>query len=176
MHAFLLRAAVVCAVAALVTSFPPTTTAADVAFTSASSALVTAGTASDPGDELWVDRFDEGWDSASSIGVSPDGDTVYVTGASGTLNFRHYLTIAYDAMTGARLWVARYGEPPRDRNLATSLGVSPDGTKVYVTGGVLLENSYGTVAYDAATGTELWVALLEGDLPQTSRSVPTVPK
>jgi len=111
-----------------------------------------------------VDRFDEGWDSASSIGVSPDGDKVFVTGSSGTLNFRRYLTIAYDARTGARLWVARYGEPMRDINFATSLGVSPDGTKVFVTGDVSSEEhaGYGTVAYDAATGTELWVALLDG--------------
>src|SRR5207248_3211696 len=79
-------------------------------------------------------------EGASALGLSPDGSTVFVTGRSDY----DYATVAYDASTGASLWVARYGYPAEFNNLAFALGVSPDGSTVFVTGGSSYD--YATVA------------------------------
>src|SRR5206468_3619820 len=93
---------------------------------------------------------------------SPDGSKVFVTGYSaGTPgSFNHqYFTIAYDASSGATLWGTRFSEPVFTDDVAYSAAVSPDGSKVFVTGyratyGV--NNDYLTIAYDASTGAILW--------------------
>ena len=113
---------------------------------------------------LWT-AFDHGPgtgdDQAQSLAVSPDGSRVFVTGSSsdpkGT--FR-YTTIAFDAATGARRWVARYSYQHL-RAEAASVAVSPGGTQVFVTGGSAGPTGHGsaaTVSYDAATGAMRWVA------------------
>jgi hypothetical protein len=68
---------------------------------------------------------------------------VFVTGESGS----DYRTVAYDAATGVNLWSGRYHGPASGTNVATALGVSPDGTSVFVTG----ESSAGLDVYDNAT-------------------------
>jgi hypothetical protein len=73
-----------------------------------------------------------------------------------------YATVAYDASTGERLWVARYDGPASGAGLgdfASAQAVSRDGTKVFVTGGDEGPegDAYATVGYDAATGARLWV-------------------
>jgi len=113
---------------------------------------------------LWT-AFDHGPgtgdDQAQALAVSPDGSRVFVTGSSsdpkGT--FR-YTTIAFDAATGARRWVARYSYQHL-RADAASVAVSPGGTQVFVTGGSAGPTGPGsaaTVSYDAATGAMQWVA------------------
>ena len=113
---------------------------------------------------LWT-AFDHGPgtgdDQARSLAVSPDGSRVFVTGSSsdpkGT--FR-YTTIAFDAATGARRWVARYSYQHLGAD-AASVAVSPGGTQVFVTGGSAGPTGPGsaaTVSYDAATGAMQWVA------------------
>jgi WD40 repeat protein len=121
-----------------------------------------------PGDEVWVQHYNERHDFASSLGVSPDGTKVFVTGQSGGLSFRAYATIAYDASTGSPLWIQRYGELG-DLNLATSLGISPDGSKVFVTGSS--NGQVGTIAYDASSGAQLWVELYGAEGGATSVQV-----
>ena len=52
-------------------------------------------------------------------------------------------------------------------------GVSPDGSKVFVTGysvGSASGYDYATVAYDASTGSELWVKRYDG--PGTATTAP----
>ncbi len=112
-----------------------------------------------PGGQLWWKRYDGGHDFASALGVSPDGTKVFVTGQSGGLSFRAYATIAYDAVSGAELWVQRYGDFG-DINQATALGVSPDGSRVFVTGSS--NGQFGTIAYEASSGAQLWVDLYGG--------------
>ena len=117
------------------------------------------------GIRLWVSHYNgpgHGWDVANSVVPSPDGSKVFVTGYSpGTGPGTDYATVAYDASTGAELWVARYNGPGNRIDSAESAVPSPDGSKVFVTGyseetgGV---GDYATVAYDASTGAELWVA------------------
>jgi len=91
-----------------------------------------------PGEKLWVQRYNgpgNGSDVARSVAVSPGGDTVYVTGdSSGATSFSDYLTVAYNAATGARLWTARYNGPGNGDDGAASVAVSPDGATVFVTG------------------------------------------
>jgi sugar lactone lactonase YvrE len=91
------------------------------------------------------------------VGLSPDGTTVFVTGSSAG----DYVTLAYDAATGAGRWMAHY-DGPFINEYARSLELSPDGTRVIVTGEVQYAAyafAYATVAYDAATGAQLWTAL-----------------
>ena len=116
-----------------------------------------------PGSQLWAERYDGPYsrlDNAADVGVSPDGSVVFVTGHSrGTRNGHDYATVAYDATSGAELWAMGYNGPANDDDRAAALGVSSDGSAVFVTGSIGSTNgyAYATVAYDASTGTELWV-------------------
>jgi len=120
------------------------------------------------GDERWVARYrnGNGWDAADTVATSPDGSTVFVTGSSvGTNVYDDYATIAYDASTGAARWVRRYNGPDDYFDDAASMAVSPDGTKVFVTGwspGVHAYRDFVTIAYDASTGAGLWFRRYSG--------------
>ena len=121
------------------------------------------------GARLWAARYygplGGGPDTlATSVVVSPDGSTVFVTGASAAsarAALTAYATVAYDTGTGARLWAARYSGPARQSS-AQQVVVSPDGSEVFVTGSAvkvfrhLGQYQYATVAYDAATGSTRW--------------------
>ena len=74
-----------------------------------------------------------------------------------------YATIAYNAVSGARLWAHRYNGPGNSRDVAQAMAVSPAGT-VLVTGyslGVTSRADYATIAYKPA-GTRLWVRRYNG--------------
>jgi hypothetical protein len=121
------------------------------------------------GAELWVRRYNgtgNSFDSAAALDVSPDGSKVFVTGYSyGSTSYRDYATVAYDAETGSMRWIARYDGPTSDADDGSALGVSPDGSKVFVTGysyGSMSIADYATVAYGAATGGQLWVTRYDG--------------
>jgi WD40 repeat protein len=95
--------------------------------------------------------------------VSPDGSVVFVVGYG--FSRVDYATVAYDAATGQRLWSTRYNGPGDDNDFPYALAVSPDGSKVFVTGsstGMTSGYDYATIAYDAATGTGLWMARYNG--------------
>jgi hypothetical protein len=107
------------------------------------------------GARLWTRRYDGV--GGVALGVSPDGTQVFVTGSIGP----HYATAAYDATTGAELWTRRYKDAENvDGEIAVALGVSADGTEVFVTGwgsgSATTREDIETVAYGAATGTRLW--------------------
>ena len=96
---------------------------------------------------------------AGALAVSPDGTKVYVTGDSlattGSCTCYDYATVAYNATTGATVWIKRYNGPANRNDDASAVTVSPDSTKVYVTGqsiGSTGNYDYATVAYNAATG------------------------
>jgi DNA-binding beta-propeller fold protein YncE len=119
------------------------------------------------GARLWVKRYSVpgGYSSqASSVTVSPSGNTVFITGSS-TVTVDNYTTVAYDAATGAQLWAEHYNGPGHGDDEAASVRVSPSGNAVYVTGestGTAQVYDYATIAYDVATGAQLWVNRYNG--------------
>ena len=121
------------------------------------------------GAQLWFKRYNgpgNGYDDATSVAVSPDGGTVFVTGASQGISTGYdYATVAYNAATGARLWARRYNSPGNGDDFAYSVAASPDGSTVFVTGlgqGISTGQDYATVAYNAATGAQLWAHRYNG--------------
>ncbi|MEV0383406.1 S8 family serine peptidase [Nonomuraea sp. NPDC050643] len=125
-----------------------------------------------PTPEKWAATYGiaGGDDTAEFIATDPAGKRVYVTGASygstpGLLSPR-IATVAYDAATGAELWSKTYTGPAGNFDEPHAIGVSPDGSKVYVVGvsaGTDTGNDAVTLAYDTATGAELWAARHTGE-------------
>lgn len=120
-------------------------------------AYVTVAYDARAGAMLWVQRFTgpvDGYSVATALAVSPDGTTVYVTGWTTTSTTEHTsatATIAYDAVTGSLRWRRLH-----DNGGASSVAVTPDGTKVIVTGttwvpgvGGERDTWYLTIAYSS---------------------------
>src|SRR5439155_676570 len=112
--------------------------------------------------------------SQTSQAVTPLPDEGYPNGntgeghgglfslTTGSSNTAIGLGTLIDSTTSNRaLWLRRYDGPTGDPDEAYAVAVNPDGSRVFVTGrsfGLLGEGrDYATVAYDAATGQELWV-------------------
>ncbi|MGH2691039.1 MAG: PQQ-binding-like beta-propeller repeat protein [Actinomycetota bacterium] len=135
--------------------------------------LLTLAIDPETGNVLWKATYDgpgNAWEVPRGFAVSPDGRRVFITGESAGVGTWHdYATVAYDAATGEQLWASRY--EGLGGNLAdepNALTLSPAGDMVVVTGGS--EESPGdfrwaTVAYDSATGEELWAARYAGTPP-----------
>lgn len=112
------------------------------------------------GAKLWSAQYNvvRGISELSGIAASPGG--VFVTGFSRRdSGAQGFATVAYNPATGARIWVRGLVEP--NGAAASSAAVSPDGSKVFVTGVVWTAplgqtSATETVAYDAATGATLW--------------------
>jgi DNA-binding beta-propeller fold protein YncE len=84
--------------------------------------------------------------AAHDIATSPDGTRVFVTGEAFPEETADYGTVAYDAATGSQLWFAGYDSGAGDDS-AAALAVSPDGSKIFVTGSAALPGSPGTSEY-----------------------------
>ncbi len=119
--------------------------------------------------ETWVARYNgpaSQLDSADAVAASPDGRRVYVTGQSpGVSSGDDVATIAYDAATGTELWEQRYDGGASGLDGGAAIVVSPDGSRVYVTGGTATTaegRDFTTLAYDAVTGSPLWIRNYNG--------------
>ncbi|HEY1345630.1 MAG TPA: hypothetical protein VGF54_11625 [Streptosporangiaceae bacterium] len=124
------------------------------------------------GAQLWAKLYGSGAGlsgaAPSSLAVSPDGSRVVVTGynsgPSGAPS-ANYATVAYSAVTGARLWARTYNGPGNGRDVAAAVTISGSG-RVFVTGssygGASRLGDYATVAYAGASGTRAWVARYNG--------------
>jgi hypothetical protein len=120
------------------------------------------------GKRLWASRYNghgRSADDAVAIAVSPRGGAVFVTGTSeGRDSGADFATVAYSAATGGTLWTKRYDQA-RGLDAASSVATSPDGRRVFVTGGSEGKRfglDFATVAYSAATGVPLWVRRYHG--------------
>jgi outer membrane protein assembly factor BamB len=124
------------------------------------------------GRQLWASRYhgkEKGFSFANAMAVSPDGRTVFVTGSShsrGDFQASDYATVAYNAATGRQRWVSRY-HPGVGFDQAESVAVSPGGRTVFVTGRLTGKDgtspyNYGTIAYNATTGRQLWASRYHG--------------
>jgi DNA-binding beta-propeller fold protein YncE len=123
------------------------------------------------GTQLWASSYAHGAavSEAHSVAVSPDGKTVFVTGASdNAFEGSAFATVAYRASSGAQLWASRYQGKLPGFDYATQLAVSPDGTRLIVTGssnftpGAPQPADYTTVAYATKDGTRLWARRYAG--------------
>ncbi|MEA2488123.1 MAG: hypothetical protein QOF16_1777, partial [Actinomycetota bacterium] len=116
----------------------------------------------------WQARYDgvggHAPDRADAVGVSPNGREVFVTGLtsmSGDFSVNYgYGTVAYDATTGAQLWDARKQWTGTNFDEGGALSAGPH-DRVFVTGQVTTSSTphdldFGTIAYDATSGAELW--------------------
>jgi len=119
------------------------------------------------GTQRWARRYNgpADWnDNAKSVAVSPDGSRLFVTGYRTGHSGRDYETIAYSS-AGGRLWMRAHDGPAHIDDQATAVGVSPDGTQVFVTGvqrASFTDLQYGTLAYRADSGGRIWGAILDG--------------
>jgi putative pyrroloquinoline-quinone binding quinoprotein len=146
---------------------------------------LTVAYGADDGAKRWIRRYD--WPSPDyrypndedpvAVGVSPDSSRVFVTGTSVISDTNaDYATIAYGAATGAKLWLRRHDGPDGFSDRASALAVSPDGSSVFVTGFDYTNQTgpdYATVAYDASTGTQLWVKRFVGQVRNDGEFVGT---
>jgi WD40 repeat protein len=98
--------------------------------------------------------------------TSPDGTVVFAVGSldqdSTSLDWE---VRAYVAATGATLWTAGYDGPVHGADFANDIAVSPDGSRVFVTGystgdGTGLDAA--TLCLDAATSQTVWVRRFDG--------------
>ena len=135
---------------------------------------LTVGFDAATGETLWSARENSpnvgaGPDYANAVAVSPDGDTVAVTGMwvipASPQNTLTYGTVAYEAgdeeRLGQRRWFTQH-----EIGVAKALAFSPDGKRVHVAGEVVRPNGtvwdYGLVAFDTQTGQRLWADRFNG--------------
>ena len=127
-----------------------------------------------PGEFLGVDR-------PAAVSTSPDGSAVFVTGHSAhDETGLDIVTIAYDPATGSQGWAARHAGPGDGRDEASSLAVSPDGSRLFVAG---VESATDiskvrsvVIAYDATTGAQLWTRTQPGiSLPGDDAAIEVSP-
>lgn len=120
-----------------------------------------------PGEILWQrSEVNAGVDALSAMALSSDGSRVFVSGnasqqgTTAIFGDAAYSTLAYDTRNGTRLWRSLYTGSTAGPDAVLGLAVSPQGDRVFVTGQVVVGAEvswdYGTVAYNAATGGELW--------------------
>src|SRR5262249_48367031 len=115
----------------------------------------------------WVTTCDgtaSGDDYPYATAVAPDGATVFVTGESKGSHGVDFTTVAFDAVTGHRRWVARYDGPSHGDDRGTALAATPDSSMVVVTGysTSATRHDYTTIAYSVATGTRQWLSRFDG--------------
>jgi PQQ-like domain len=99
--------------------------------------------------------------------VAPDGAHVFVTATAASDDSpsdpSDILTASFDTTTHDRVCLTRYDTPMNKLDAPVGISVSPDGTTVAVTGESAKRML--TVAYDAATGNQRWVATYNSSQP-----------
>jgi beta-propeller repeat-containing protein len=121
------------------------------------------------GQQQWVARYGQGFESAGNAITVDSLGNAYVTGYTDDPNrngFPNYVTIKYNS-AGQQQWVASYNGPGgTSSNRATTIALDISGN-VYVSGRsqrttfVYSDYDYATVKYNA-DGQEQWVARYDG--------------
>lgn len=122
------------------------------------------------GNRQWRSIYATAMDGpARPLGLAwdPEGDRVYVTGRviGATEVTWEYGTLAYEASSGALVWEQSYRDPVTAFEEGADIVISPDGSRVYVTGHAGHPTGQGdaaTIAYSTEDGTQQWVGRLNG--------------
>ena len=120
-----------------------------------------------PGGIAWTSLYSPatgGIGSGATIAVSPSGNAVFAVGNGQAGEGTSFATVAYNTNTGAQMWASQY-RGPGQFSMPRAVTISPDGSTVFVTGsseGNVTNRDYATVAYNAATGRQLWVRRYNG--------------
>jgi TolB protein len=101
----------------------------------------------------------------SQIRLSSDEKSLYWIGFDYGVNYEasenNYVTVKYSTEIQNKVWSETYNGPGHGEDDPWGLALSPDGSKVYVTGysygGSTTGADQATVAYAAANGNRLWV-------------------
>lgn len=125
------------------------------------------------GATLWTATYDgpAHWcDNVYGTALSPDATKLFVTGSSFTPGDSDITTIAYEASDGTELWVARHDGPIGSQD--NGLDVVSTDKMVFVTGDVTTKcfrkastcyTAMVTIAYDATSGNQRWLATYSVD-------------
>ncbi len=115
----------------------------------------------------WLARSSWPRSFVSPVGVvaTQDGASVVIAGTSSGEDGRDIVTAAYDAVTGALRWSARFDGSAHGNDVAVGIVAAPDGSTVFVVGSTIdpdTHSDYVTIAYDAATGDVRWTSRFDG--------------
>ncbi|RYU79559.1 SBBP repeat-containing protein [Hymenobacter persicinus] len=116
------------------------------------------------GERLWASVNSNG--SPKSIAVDNVGGVYMIGNMDGVApsGGADFMTVRYDAATGAQTWVSRYNGPANGIDWVSALAVDNAGG-VFVTGrseGINSKSDYATIRYDAVTGAQSWVSRYNG--------------
>src|SRR5207244_50579 len=114
------------------------------------------------GNQLWVQHYPSGSSVGfAQIAASPDGSKVFIAVSRFWAPSQYSAdAVAFDAVTGAPLWVNRVRGPENASDVFDAT-VSPDGSTLYVTGDTFTPQQVfemTTAAYDTSTGARRWLA------------------
>ncbi len=129
--------------------------------------LVTEAYSIATGKRLWSNRYDgPGHASDNPYAVTVAGGKVFVTGNTEGEGTRFDMTtVAYDEATGQRKWVQRYDGKAHYDDTSWGIAVTPDGSKVVITGTSSDSDAgsdYVTIAYDTTGGRQVWLGRYDG--------------
>ena len=98
----------------------------------------TVAYASSTGTPQWVARYAAlggGADAPHALVVSHNGSHVFVTGDSATSGSgTDYATVGYATSDGGESFIQRYNGTGNGDDIPSSIGIKPDGSKLFVTG------------------------------------------
>lgn len=134
------------------------------------SAIATASYDAATGTRRWITSYespDHGNAMGSAVAVSPDGETLVMTGMSeGTATKTDSVTIGYDATTGKQHWVRTYNGPANQNEGTGLVAFSPDGATVFAAGtsegATVGHEDMIVLAYRTATGAQQWAVRWNG--------------
>jgi hypothetical protein len=121
----------------------------------------------------YYNGFQDGNNIPTGIAVDHRGSRVFMTGmaqyaGSIAAPIYRYQTIAYDVRSGRAVWSHAFVGTTGNTDIPAAIGVSPDGTRVYVTGSSAqadrvqgqaepVNGVSTTIAYYAASGRQRWI-------------------